>query len=89
MATEEYETSDRYYEVSKKITDQVRNAQKIARFGELELIREEASLLVAELRKDIAFSKLQFAIAQIYTSVGIDVTSKDAQMGTKKFCKLN
>ena len=88
MATEEYETSDRYYEVSKKITDQVRNAQKIARFGELELIREEASLLVAELRKDIAFSKLQFAIAQIYTSVGIDVTSKDAQMGTKSFASL-
>ena len=88
MATEEYETSDRYYEVSRKITDQVRNAQKIARFGELELIREEASLLVAELRKDIAFSKLQFAIAQIYTSVGIDVTSKDAQMGTESFASL-
>ena len=74
MATEEYETSDRYYEVSKKITDQVRNAQKIARFGELELIREEASLLVAELRRDIAFSKVQFSVAQVYTSVGVDLS---------------
>ena len=38
------------------------------------MIREEASLLVAELRKDIAYSKVQFSIAQVYTSVGIDVT---------------
>ena len=74
MALEEYETADRYYDVSRKITEQVRNAQKIARFGELELIREEASLLVAELRKDIAYSKVQFSIAQVYTSVGVDVT---------------
>ena len=36
MALEEYETADRYYDVSRKITEQVRNAQKIARFGELE-----------------------------------------------------
>ena len=33
MALEEYETSKRYYDVSRKITQQVRNAQKIARFG--------------------------------------------------------
>ena len=89
MAIEEYETADRYYDVSKKITEQVRNAQKIARFGELELIREEASLLVAELRRDIAYSKVQFTIAQVYTSVGIDVTKKEnVQMGTKEYAGI-
>ena len=56
MALEEYETADRYYDVSRKSTEQVRNAQKIARFGELELIREEASLLVAELRSCLLYT---------------------------------
>ena len=92
MALEEYETAERYYDVSRKITDQVRNAQKIARFGELELIREEASLLVAELRKDIAYSKVQFSIAQVYTSVGIDVTHLEsngrAEIGTKEYAQI-
>ena len=95
MALEEYETSDRYYDVSRKITDQVRNAQKIARFGELELIREEASLLVAELRKDIAFSKVQFSIAQVYTSVGVDTThlhlldsKKKLGIGTNEYAQI-
>ena len=89
MALEEYETADRYYDVSRKITEQVRNAQKIARFGELELIREEASLLVAELRRDIAFSKVQFTVAQVYTSVGVDVTTRESlQIGTKEFAEI-
>jgi outer membrane protein TolC len=92
MALEEYETAERYYEVSRKITEQVRNAQKIARFGELELIREEASLLVAELRKDIAYSRVQYSIAQIYTSVGIDVThlesNRRSDIGTSEYAQM-
>ena len=89
MALDDYETADRYYDVSKKITEQVRNAQEIARFGELELIREEASLLVAELRRDIAFSKVQFSVAQVYTSVGVDVTTRESlQIGTKEFAEI-
>ena len=88
MSTEEYDTSERYLNVSTKIADQVRNAQKIARFGELELIREEASTLVAELRRDIAFAKMQHSIAQVYTSVGIDITSKyNIMSGTELFAK--
>jgi len=92
MALEEYETAEKYYEVSRKITEQVRNAQKIARFGELELIREEASLLVAELRRDIAYSRVQFSIAQVYTSVGIDVThlesNRRSDIGTKEYAQI-
>jgi outer membrane protein TolC len=92
MALEEYETAERYYEVSRKITEQVRNAQKIARFGELELIREEASLLVAELRRDIAYSRVQFSIAQVYTSVGIDVThlesNRRSDIGTQEYAQI-
>jgi len=79
MALEEYDTAERYFQVSRKITEQVKNAQKIARFGNLELIREQASLLVAELRYDIAYSKLQHAIGKIYASVGLDVTKENVK----------
>ena len=89
MALEEYATADRYYDVSKKITAQVKNAQKIARFGNLELIRERASLLVAELRYDIAYTKLQHAIGQIYTSVGLDVTEDNVkELGVKQYAEI-
>lgn len=84
VALEEFETAERYLDVSKKITEQVKNAQIIARFGQLELIREQASLLVAELRHDIAFTKLQHAIGQIYSSTGIDVTKENMEQYAKK-----
>ena len=89
LALEEFETAQRYYEVSKKITEQVKNAQKIARFGQLEVIREQASLLVAELRYDIAFTKLQHSIGQIYSSTGIDVTEENIKkLGIKEYANL-
>ena len=89
LALEEFETSQRYFEVSKKITQQVKNAQKIARFGKLEVIREQASLLVAELRYDIAFTKLQHSIGQIYSSAGINVTKDNVQnLDVKEYAKL-
>ena len=88
MSMEEYETADRYFSVSRKIANQVRNAQKIARFGDLEMIREDASSLVAELRKDIAFAKMQHAVAQVYTSVGVDITTRENFEGsTEVFAK--
>jgi len=77
LALEEYDTAERYYEVSRKITEQIKNAQKIAKFGKLELIREQASLLVAELRHDLAYTKLQYAVGKIYTSVGIDISREN------------
>ena len=89
MALEEYDTAERYYQVSRKITQQIKNAQKIARFGNLELIREQASLLVAELRYDIAYSKLQHAIGKIYTSVGLDVTKENVKkLGFRDYASI-
>ena len=89
LALEEFETARKYLDVSRKITEQVKNAQKIARFGQLEVIREQASLLVAELRYDIAFTKLQHSIGQIYSSAGIDVTKENVKkLGVKEYAKL-
>jgi len=73
LAIEEYDTAQRYLDVAVRISNQVQNAQKVSRFGELEVIREEASLLVAELRRDLAFSEMQHSIGQIYASMGKDM----------------
>ncbi len=79
LAIEEYDTAQRYLDVAQRISKQVQNAQKVSRFGELEVIREEASLLVAELRKDLAFSEMQHSIGQIYASIGKDILPADHQ----------
>ncbi len=79
LAIEEYDTAQRYLDVAQRISKQVQNAQKVSRFGELEVIREEASLLVAELRKDLAFSEMQHSIGQIYASIGKDILPTNHQ----------
>ncbi len=79
LAIEEYDTAQRYLDVAQRISKQVQNAQKVSRFGELEVIREEASLLVAELRRDLAFSEMQHSIGQIYASIGKDILPNNHQ----------
>ena len=79
LAIEEYDTAQRYLDVAQRISKQVQNAQKVSRFGELEVIREEASLLVAELRRDLAFSEMQHSIGQIYASLGKDILPDNHQ----------
>ena len=79
LAIEEYDTAQRYLDVAQRISKQVQNAQKVSRFGELEVIREEASLLVAELRRDLAFSEMQHSIGQIYASIGKDILPENHQ----------
>ena len=58
--------------MSKRLTKQTRDAQKVAKFGELEVIRQEASSL-ASLRRDIAFAELQNSFCTVYASIGLDV----------------
>ena len=70
----EYSNARHYLNVSERINEQIKNAQKISRFGELEVIREEASMLVAKLRHDIAYAELQYSLGTIYASIGMDFT---------------
>lgn len=69
----EYEVAERYLSVSKRLTQQTKDAQRVAKFGELEVIRQEASLLLARMRRDIAFAELQNSHGAIYASIGMDV----------------
>ena len=68
----EYSNAKHYLNVAQRINELIANAQKISRFGELEVIREEASLLVARLRNDIAYAELQYSLGTLYSSVGMN-----------------
>ena len=84
----EYSNARQYLEVSQRINDLITNAQKISRFGELEIIREEASLLVAKLRNDIAFAELQYSLGSLYSSVGMNFVPNNAlEMNEKDLAK--
>jgi outer membrane protein TolC len=73
QARQEYAVAEDYLSVSKRLTKQTRDAQRVAKFGELEVIRQEASLLLAQMRRDIAFAELQNSFGTIYASVGLDI----------------
>ena len=84
----EYSNARQYLEVSQRINDLISNAQKISRFGELEVIREEASLLVAKLRNDIAFAEMQYSLGSLYSSVGMNFVPNNAlEMNEKDLAK--
>ncbi len=74
QALREYSNAKHYLSVAQRINDLISNAQKISRFGELEIIREEASLLVSRLRNDIAYAEMQYSLGTLYSSVGMNFT---------------
>ena len=73
QSRQEYAVAEEFLGVSQRLTKQTRDAQKVAKFGELEVIRQEASLLLATLRRDIAFAELQNSFSTVYASVGLDI----------------
>ena len=75
-AREQYETSAEYLTVVRKIRDQVRQMRTAERSGELDLIREEMTELLADLRKDVAFAELQNSYGRIFVSAGLDPLPK-------------
>lgn len=71
-ARRSYELSDKYLSVAKRISEQVRNANSAQRNGKLELIREELNLVLAELRRDVAYADVQNSYGRIFASMGLD-----------------
>jgi VCBS repeat-containing protein len=71
-AKDQYETSADYLQVVRKIREQVKQMRSAERGGELDLIREEMSELLADLRRDVAYSELQNSYGRIFVSAGLD-----------------
>lgn len=61
-----------YYEVQKKILQQVKSAAVENAASEQSLIREEMNTLLASVKYDMAHADLQNAFANVYATVGVD-----------------
>jgi len=65
-------TAREYLNVQNRLVHQIRAEAAVERIGEQTVIREEMNTLVAEVRRDIAYSNLQNAYANIFASMGLD-----------------
>jgi outer membrane protein TolC len=75
--TEELETAQRYSGVQAKLVAQIRAQVTAGAVGEQTLIREEMNALLAEVRRDIAYTNVQNAAANIYVSMGLDLQANE------------
>jgi outer membrane protein TolC len=84
--TEELQTARRYAAVQAKLVSQIRAQVTAGSVGEQALIREEMNALLSEVRRDIAYTNVQNAAANIYVSMGLDLQAKeiDHALGVKQ-----
>jgi glutaminase len=73
----ELQTARDYLDVQTRLVRQMRNEALADRISEQTLIREELNTLVAEVKRDIAFSNMQSAFANVFASVGLDPYASD------------
>ena len=77
FAARELVTAREYNEVQQRLLKQMRNEAVAGRISEQTLVREEMNALVAEAKRDIAFSALQNAFANVFASTGLDPYGSD------------
>ncbi len=73
----ELNTAREFLDVQTRLVRQMRNEAAADRISEQTLIREELNTLVAEVKRDIAFSGMQSAFANVFASVGLDPYASD------------
>ena len=80
----EFETWSEYYDTQTRILNQVNAAAETNSISEQNVIQEEMSTLVAEVRYDIAHADLQSAYADIYAAIGVDSIPDDIDVNNIK-----
>ncbi len=70
-------TANDYFDVQTKLVEELRAQAAADRVGEQTLIREEMSVLLAELKRDIAFANLQNSAANVFVSMGLDLQTNE------------
>lgn len=70
--SQELATADEYLSVQNRLIGLMRQEEGAGRISEQTLIREELNTLVAEAKRDIAYSSLQNSFANVYASMGLD-----------------
>jgi outer membrane protein TolC len=81
LFVEELDTAQRYLGVQTKLVAQIRAQAKAGTLGDQTLIREEMNALLAEVRRDIAYTNVQNAAANIYVSMGLDLQVNEVDHG--------
>ncbi len=74
----ELATASEYFGVQRRLVQKMRVEAAAGRISDQTLIREEMNTLVAEVKRDIAYARLQNAYANMYASMGLDPYSGDA-----------
>jgi outer membrane protein TolC len=83
---EELETARRYNAVQARLVAQIRAQVKAGTVGEQTLVREEMNALLGEVRRDVAFTNVQNAAANIFVSMGLDLQANEVNhtLGVKQ-----
>ena len=67
---EEVATARQYFDVQKRLINNMRIEAAAGRISEQTLLREELNMLVAKAKRDIAYADLQNAFANVHASMG-------------------
>ena len=68
----EVRTAREYYDVQRRLVENMRVEAAAGRISEQTLLREEMNTLVAQVKSDIAFAGMQNAFANVYSAIGVD-----------------
>jgi outer membrane protein TolC len=71
-----YQIADKYFNVSVRINNQIQGARRTENIGELEVIRENINLMLAGLRRDLAYAELQNSYGRVLMSMGLDLVDE-------------
>jgi len=72
QSIEAYENAVKYLDVVERIRAQMEARVGAENYTELDLIREEFTTMLAEVRRDVAFADLQNSYGRIFVTAGLD-----------------
>ncbi|POB00798.1 transporter [Halopseudomonas oceani] len=79
QARKSFDLATQYLGVAERIGEQTRNAAKLKRMSQLDLIRESLNTVLAELRRDVAYADLQNSYGRVFVTIGMDLLPQDYQ----------
>lgn len=72
QAKEEFSTASEYLDVVTRINQQIQDQGEVGAGTELQMIREELNMVLATLRRDVAYGEVQNGYGRVFISSGMD-----------------
>ena len=79
--SKELTTADEYLDVQTRLRELMRAEAAAGRISEQTIIREEMNTVVAKVKRDIMYANLQNAYANVYASMGLDLSISELPVG--------